>query len=71
MVIFDIDKFKAINDIYGHKKGNLILKDIADTLNELTDINETFARVSADNFNILLTYNKRGYNKYYQKDYGK
>lgn len=59
MVIFDIDKFKAINDIYGHKKGNLILKDIADTLNELTDINETFARVSADNFNILLTYNKK------------
>ncbi|HBF6350185.1 TPA: diguanylate cyclase, partial [Clostridioides difficile] len=50
MVIFDIDKFKAINDIYGHKKGNLILKDIADTLNELTNINETFARVSADNF---------------------
>ncbi|HBH0857200.1 TPA: diguanylate cyclase, partial [Clostridioides difficile] len=59
MVIFDIDKFKAINDIYGHKKGNLILKDIADTLNELTNINETFARVSADNFNILLTYNKK------------
>ncbi|EGT4826622.1 EAL domain-containing protein, partial [Clostridioides difficile] len=31
----------------------------ADTLNELTNINETFARVSADNFNILLTYNKK------------
>ncbi|WP_227867279.1 EAL domain-containing protein [Clostridioides sp. ES-S-0077-01] len=59
MVIFDIDKFKAINDIYGHKRGNLILKNIADTLNELTDSNETFARVSADNFNILLTYNAK------------
>ncbi|MCC0782434.1 EAL domain-containing protein [Clostridioides sp. ES-S-0108-01] len=59
MVIFDIDKFKAINDIYGHKRGNLILKNIADTLNELTDSNETFARVSADNFNILLTYNTK------------
>ncbi len=59
MVIFDIDKFKAINDIYGHKKGNLILKNIANTLNELTDDNETFARVSADNFNILLTYDTK------------
>ncbi len=45
--------------IYMAIKGNLILKDIADTLNELTNINETFARVSADNFNILLTYNKK------------
>ncbi|NJI81536.1 EAL domain-containing protein [Clostridioides difficile] len=59
MVIFDIDKFKAINDIYGHKKGNLILKNIASTLDELTNNNETFARVSADNFNILLTYDEK------------
>ncbi|MCC0679474.1 EAL domain-containing protein [Clostridioides sp. ES-S-0005-03] len=56
MVTFDIDKFKAINDIYGHKKGNSILKDIADTLNNMTHDNETFARVSSDNFNILLKY---------------
>ncbi|MCC0642246.1 EAL domain-containing protein [Clostridioides sp. ES-W-0017-02] len=59
MVTFDIDKFKAINDIYGHKKGNLILKDIADTLNNMTHDNETFARVSSDNFNILLKYNTK------------
>ncbi|MCC0697125.1 EAL domain-containing protein [Clostridioides sp. ES-S-0048-02] len=59
MVTFDIDKFKAINDIYGHKKGNSILKDIADTLNNMTHDNETFARVSSDNFNILLKYNTK------------
>lgn len=59
MVIFDIDKFKAINDIYGHKKGNSILKDIADTLNKITCNNETFARVSSDNFNVLLKYNTK------------
>ncbi|MGO0882567.1 bifunctional diguanylate cyclase/phosphodiesterase [Clostridioides difficile] len=56
MVIFDIDKFKAINDIYGHRKGNSILKDIADTLDKITRNNETFARVSSDNFNMLLKY---------------
>ncbi|MCC0667837.1 EAL domain-containing protein [Clostridioides sp. ZZV14-6009] len=59
MVIFDIDKFKAINDIYGHKKGNSILKDIADTLDSITHNNETFARVSSDNFNMLLSYDTR------------
>lgn len=59
MVIFDIDKFKVINDIYGYKKGNLILKDIVDILNELIDINEIFVCVSVDNFNILLIYNKK------------
>ncbi len=45
--------------IYMAIKGKFNIKDIADTLNELTNINETFARVSADNFNILLTYNKK------------
>ncbi|MCC0633362.1 EAL domain-containing protein [Clostridioides sp. ZZV15-6388] len=59
MVIFDIDKFKAINDIYGHKKGNSILKDIAYTLDSITHNNETFARVSSDNFNMLLSYDTR------------
>ncbi|MGO1043665.1 bifunctional diguanylate cyclase/phosphodiesterase [Clostridioides difficile] len=59
MVIFDIDKFKAINDIYGHKKGNSILKDIADTLNNIIHNDETFARVSSDNFNMLLKYDTK------------
>ena len=33
LVSFDIDKFKAINDMYGHDEGNRILKLIADTVN--------------------------------------
>ena len=53
---FDIDKFKAINDMFGHEEGNRILKNIADTVNRNLNNHETFSRVNSDNFYMLLVY---------------
>ena len=53
---FDIDKFKAINDMFGHEEGNRILKRIADTVNRNLNNHETFSRVNSDNFYLLLVY---------------
>lgn len=41
-VSFDIDKFKAINDMFGHDEGNRILKLIADTVNRNMNDGEIF-----------------------------
>ncbi len=56
LVSFDIDKFKAINDIFGHEKGNRILKSIADIVNRNINSTETFSRINSDNFYILVHY---------------
>lgn len=55
-VSFDIDKFKAINDMFGHEEGNRILKQVADVVNRNLNNHETFSRINSDNFYLLLVY---------------
>ncbi|MEG0132834.1 MAG: EAL domain-containing protein [Clostridium sp.] len=56
MIALDIDKFKIINDIYGYKKGNEILKHIALSIETNINKGECFSRVSTDNYSILIEY---------------
>lgn len=56
-ISFDIDKFKAINDMFGHEEGNRILKQIADVVNRNINNHETFSRINSDNYYLLLVYN--------------
>ena len=53
-VLFDIDKFKYINDIFGWEHGNQTLKYLSDELKKMLKKNEIFARVSHDNFVVLV-----------------
>lgn len=54
LVLLDIRKFKVINDMFGHETGNDILKRICKILCQNTDDAEAFARISSDNFDILM-----------------
>ncbi|MBC3888276.1 EAL domain-containing protein [Acetobacterium paludosum] len=60
MVIFDIDKFKAINDLFGYEEGNEILTAIARILENYIEKDELFSRTATDNFNILMKYDGYG-----------
>ncbi|XPF95718.1 diguanylate cyclase [Colwellia sp. RE-S-Sl-9] len=54
LLILDLDKFKSINDNYGHKAGDLILQTVTQTISKLLREYDIFARIGGEEFAILL-----------------
>jgi len=53
LMLFDIDKFKPINDIYGHNVGDLILKNTARSIANTLRKNDILGRYGGDEFVIV------------------
>jgi diguanylate cyclase (GGDEF)-like protein len=51
----DIDKFKAINDSYGHHIGDLVLQEFAAILKQNTRESDILSRIGGDEFVIILS----------------
>ncbi|MBU0991778.1 MAG: sensor domain-containing diguanylate cyclase [Proteobacteria bacterium] len=54
VVFMDIDRFKIINDSFGHDIGDHILKYTADILTKMTRDTDVVARFAGDEFVIIL-----------------
>jgi diguanylate cyclase (GGDEF)-like protein len=54
LVTFDLDKFKPINDQYGHAAGDLVLKSFAGRLKKITRGSDVAARTGGDEFLLIL-----------------
>jgi len=55
LIILDVDKFKIYNDTYGHQHGDIVLKTIAQILEEITQRSSDFvARWGGEEFIVLL-----------------
>ena len=54
LVLVNINRFKALNDIYGFEQGDQVLKQVALSLRESLEEGELFCRGSADIFLLLL-----------------
>jgi diguanylate cyclase (GGDEF)-like protein len=54
LLFFDLDKFKHVNDTYGHEVGNKLLKHVARSVNGNLRAHDTLARWAGDEFIIVL-----------------
>ncbi|SEI75691.1 PAS domain S-box-containing protein/diguanylate cyclase (GGDEF) domain-containing protein [Allopseudospirillum japonicum] len=54
LLFIDIDRFKEINDNFGHTLGDKVLQQMAETMRRLLPVNATLARLGGDEFMALL-----------------
>lgn len=54
LLTIDIDRFSVINENYGHDIGDQLLKQFAQRLSEIVRRSDTVARLSGNNFAVLL-----------------
>ena len=53
IIMFDIDRFKNINDTFGHSTGDLILKELAASAKENLRNTDFFARYGGEEFVVI------------------
>lgn len=53
LVMMDLNRFKEINDIYGHAAGDLVLKTVCQRLQQAMPETATFGRLGGDEFLAL------------------
>ena len=54
LVYVDVDNFKIVNDLFGHRIGDEVLRCIASELKSQLRITDTVARLGGDEFVMLL-----------------
>ena len=54
LLMLDIDHLKSVNDRFGHPVGDMVIRQIAQTLKEVSRDNDTAARLGGEEFALLL-----------------
>lgn len=54
LLVVDVDRFKEINDTFGHQLGDYVLQEVARKLRDLIRGSDHAARIGGDEFAVLL-----------------
>jgi diguanylate cyclase (GGDEF)-like protein/PAS domain S-box-containing protein len=54
VLILDVDHFKNVNDTAGHQEGDNVIREIAELLRARARVSDAVARLSGDEFAVLL-----------------
>ncbi len=54
LLMFDLDRFKQVNDTFGHPVGDALLKQVAERISHVVDGDHEIGRLGGDEFQILL-----------------
>jgi len=59
LAVIDIDNFKSLNDTYGHQRGDLVLKQLAQIFKSLSREVDYICRYGGEEFTIILSQTSR------------
>ena len=54
LIVLDLDKFKRVNDTYGHERGDAVLRDVAYEIRKALRSFELVYRIGGEEFLVLL-----------------
>lgn len=59
LAVFDIDRFKVINDTYGHGAGDQVLTEVSHMLRDAFGSENTVARLGGEEFGVVLKHTSK------------
>ncbi|HST02613.1 MAG TPA: EAL domain-containing protein [Usitatibacter sp.] len=54
VLFVDLDRFKSVNETYGHAGGDRVLREVSERLQRMVGKSDTVSRISSDEFVVVL-----------------